>query len=190
MTGQVKSYLATTSAVSRTALYTFFGGSNDLLYRVKKHPADSQAMLNTATKAVDAIKSQIAAIAVAGGKTFVWLNMFPIERTPAGSAFAPALVPAIDQFNAAWAKALDELKIRFPDCMFIGVDFHGLSNAAFADPAKYGFANMTEAAQGKNVDPDTYLFWDAIHPTSKGHQWLANAVYVRLFPDATAKPIQ
>ncbi len=33
---------------------------------------------------------------------------------------------------------------------------------------------MTSSAQGAyTVDPDTYLFWDDLHPTTKGHEILA-----------------
>ena len=33
-----------------------------------------------------------------------------------------------------------------------------------------------------NQDVDTYLFWDYVHPTTKGHQMLATYLYQTLFP--------
>jgi len=41
-------------------------------------------------------------------------------------------------------------------------------------PSKYGFINVTDSAQGNSsVNPDQYLFWDDIHPTTAGHHQLA-----------------
>jgi hypothetical protein len=33
--------------------------------------------------------------------------------------------------------------------------------------------NVTDSSQGMAVDPDTYLFWDSLHPTTRGHDILA-----------------
>src|SRR5437773_1991622 len=43
-------------------------------------------------------------------------------------------------------------------------------------PEGYGFLNVTtpcRTAAGVCADPDTYLFWDHVHPTARGHEVLA-----------------
>ena len=63
------------------------------------------------------------------------------------------------------------------------LDTFGLEDAAVANPAAYGFTNVTDPCfNGVTVcaNPDQYLFWDDLHPTAAGHQLLADAALARL----------
>jgi len=67
-----------------------------------------------------------------------------------------------------------------------------LFNAILANPGAFGFTNITEPCitgdlqNGGSVcvDPDSYLFWDSIHPTTAAHQLLGQS-----FASAVAEPI-
>jgi phospholipase/lecithinase/hemolysin len=48
-----------------------------------------------------------------------------------------------------------------------------LFNQIIASPSTYSLTNVTASSQGIAVDPDTYLFWDDLHPTTHGHNILA-----------------
>src|SRR6185503_10003199 len=42
-------------------------------------------------------------------------------------------------------------------------------------PDRYGFTDVGHSSQGANVDPDQYIYWDDVHPTTAAHYWLAKS---------------
>jgi hypothetical protein len=60
------------------------------------------------------------------------------------------------------------------------LDVASLLASAIANPAAYGFTNVTTPADNNGTvvpNPDQYLFFDDIHPTRVGHQLIANAAF-------------
>jgi phospholipase/lecithinase/hemolysin len=55
------------------------------------------------------------------------------------------------------------------------LDTFSLLNSIVADPSGYSLADVKTSAQGQPVDPDTFLFWDDLHPTTHGHNILAGS---------------
>jgi phospholipase/lecithinase/hemolysin len=51
-------------------------------------------------------------------------------------------------------------------------DVYSLLKSVIAHPATYGLLDVTDSSQSMLVDPDTYLFWDDLHPTTRGHNIL------------------
>jgi phospholipase/lecithinase/hemolysin len=57
---------------------------------------------------------------------------------------------------------------------FVRLDVFALFNRIVASPSKYAFADVVTGSRGiPAIDPDTYLFWDDLHPTTRGHNILA-----------------
>jgi phospholipase/lecithinase/hemolysin len=172
MQNQVNLFLSQHSTgASAGALYTFWGGANDLLGG------------NNPKQAADNIFSQIQEVAATGGKYFLWLNLPSLGATPEGSANAAALNAASAAFNAEWNT--DVSLLDSAGLYVIGVDVSSLFNQLLMTPSAFGFADVTDSAQGlSSVDPNKYLFWDDMHPTTMGDMYVANLALA----DLTAVP--
>ena len=71
----------------------------------------------------------------------------------------------------------------------IEFDVYSLFNDVILNPEQYGFANVSEPSLDPLTlvpvgNPDEYLFWDAVHPTSIAHQYLAEFALDALTPTA------
>jgi phospholipase/lecithinase/hemolysin len=156
------------------ALYTFWGGSNDIFQG------------NNPLQAADNISNEIKQVAAAGGKYFIWIDEPPLGDTP-GAIVADQTAPgnsAAAVFNGEWQNDLYALNNM--GIYVIGVDVSSLFNQILADPSAFGFTDVTDACSNNFApfntctsasDPNTYLFWDDVHPTTQGHSLVADAVY-------------
>ena len=154
------------TGASSTALYALWAGANDIFDG--KNPKT----------AADNIYNNILSLAAAGGKDFVWLNLPPLGATPIAKTEnqVAALTAATDQFNAEYYTDVQALKAL--GINVISVDVDNLFTQIAANPANYGFTDISDSAQGlTGIDPDNYLFWDGRHPTTVGHELVANLVY-------------
>lgn len=172
MQNQVNLFLATHPGnASPTALYTLWGGANDIF--AAQNPV----------AAADNIATQIKELAADGGKNFLWLNLPNLGETPELNGIPPASAAAnlaSQAFDQEWAKQvanLDSLGINV-----IGVDVDSLINQILADPTAFGFSNVVAACNlTPGCDPNTFLYWDTIHPTTHADSFVANLAYQDAF---------
>jgi len=167
-TDQLNLFLKANPTPSVNSLYIFWCGANDILAGV----SPSVAVAN--------IQGNIDTLATLGVKYFLWVNMPPMGEVPEEintsqrSAFDAASVI----YNAAWTAAIAQLKAAHPGIIIATYDVYSGFIAIAGNASLYGFVNVTSAAQGlANVNPNTYLFWDMLHPTTAGHAIIASGGY-------------
>lgn len=168
-TNQQVALYSANSKVSSTALYTFWAGSNDLL-----------GMQNPLT-AVSNISGNISTLASSGAKNFLWLNLPQVGEVPDATKLGPIVSATLNAeamaFNAASSKAISQLETQY-GINIVSVDVYSLFGQILANPSAYGFTNTTDPAQGVlGADPNTYVFWDGLHPTTAADALVANLAY-------------
>jgi outer membrane lipase/esterase len=170
------------------ALYQFWGGSNDILVIAgaaaagQLTPGEAQAaVVQAATGAV----AQLARLRAAGARYLIVYNVPDIGRTPfAASQSAQATFTSLSTLFDTTLNA----GIAATGLQVIHVNVFALLNEASANPAAFGFTNVTTPActteSALNCTPATlrdpnaaltFLFADGLHPTTRAAQITAQA---------------
>ena len=189
---QIDELLQATPNLNPHALYSVWIGANDIFVNVEAAgmglitPAQLQA--NIITAATQTLQ-QIARLRDAGAKTIVVFNLPDIGKTPAGLATPTVPFTALSNlFNSTLQAGLGSLHVDI-----IPVNAYGLVNEVVANPAAYGFTNVTTPActtassitctPATLVAPNaaqTYLFADDVHPTPAGHLIISQYVFAEI----------
>ncbi len=156
------------------ALYIVWAGGNDLLAQMRgMAPGAAEA-------AAEAIGGVVERLAAAGARHFLVPNLPDIGRTPEARSRGEAAMLAGREiaraYNAAVDRALASAAAGHPISIH-RLDTFRLLETVAADPAAAGFDNVTDAcayrAGAGCADPDRFVFWDGIHPTTAAHARLA-----------------
>lgn len=128
---------------------------------------------------------RVEQLAEAGARHFLVANL-PQRLSP---GCCRGLAP---RFNSQLDASLQAIAETRADVQITQVDVFGLFNAMLAEPDAFGFADVNRPAcrdcsygEAPNpVDivesPDSYFYWDLIHPTAAAHRYLGDAAVNRL----------
>ncbi|WP_414662496.1 SGNH/GDSL hydrolase family protein [Horticoccus sp. 23ND18S-11] len=159
--------------LDKKALYVVFGGANDF-FRILSGNENPAVVI---PQGVANLVTIVRRLSAAGAEHIVVVNLPDIGLTPrarlAGPATSAGATLLSAQFNQLLNGALNALSIST-----VRVDAFALLNAIAAQPAAFGFTNVT--TPGIALFPasaDTYLFWDDVHPTTRTHGLFAAAVF-------------
>lgn len=171
-------YLAT-HTVDPLALYVVWGGANDffLAQELNTNPATLVAELQAAAaRAIANIVGYVGTLQALGAQTILVPGLPDLGLTP--SLSGGPLQAAASMLSAQFNDRLRAELLVFDSAIYF--DTSALLHEIVANPAAYGFTNVTEACfDGMAVcDPDPlnwnlYLFWDSVHPTTHAHKILA-----------------
>ncbi len=174
---QVQDYLEDFGGARPATTYVIFIGGNDIRDALT---AGDPAIIG---EAVNAVANNIQTLYGAGARRFVVVNGPDVGLVPAVRLFGPsaqAFATLLSEgYNGGLASVIAPLS-ALPGISITTVDLFGALNDMVAHPGSYGLTNATDMCITPGIkgnalcaNPDGYLFWDGIHPTSAGHAILA-----------------
>ncbi len=198
---QVERYLDR-PVISGSALHAFMAGANDLINAAEAPGATPASVTAQVPVIVSNMRGAIEQVltrlgAGSGAEAHVlWGNVPPLDLVPEAAPLSPALRAALGEASAALraqiAAAADQLRASSSGLTLNVLDVYALFNDLISAPAASGFTNVATpvitpsafATPGPLVcaqlapagaNPDQYLFWDPLHPTSHAHALLGQA---------------
>jgi len=170
---QVASFTANSTTVKHPerALCVVGAGANDFFIALSTGASPADVIANGVNNTISAVQ-QLRAV---GARFILVMNVPDLGVTP--MALNMGLSEQLAQLTAAYndtlSHALDQLaQAGIPT---IRLDSYAVLDDMAKHPAQYGFAIVTVpflfAPAGSN--PDEFLFWDPVHPTTGAHEVLA-----------------
>jgi hypothetical protein len=169
---QIATYLRSYTPGANTLLAPWWAGmTTDLVWNYR--PVE-QVVSNYA--------ANITQLAKGGGKIFILPTLVPLYLNPGfDSPYARSL--DYQDINARMDREIQKLQADYGLTVF-RFDYYGLGTNITANPTAYGFNNVTSAARDycPPGDPNKFLWWDGIHPTTAFHHVMSEETYRCLTP--------
>jgi phospholipase/lecithinase/hemolysin len=169
---QISDYLATRPKINKKTLFVVWGGANDVL-----NATSPTQVVNAAIKETLDIQRLVAA----GATQILVLNLPPLGLTPRLNGSLPvsqtanAAAALYNSWLGTGVAVLNDF-YRWRRVSIYRVNVFSIFTQIVSDPAAFSLSDVSSPAQGNfAVNPDTYLFWDDLHPTTRGHNLLADA---------------
>ncbi|MBD2518800.1 SGNH/GDSL hydrolase family protein [Nostoc sp. FACHB-973] len=178
---QINKFTAVNKSVNPHALYIVWGGTNDFL--------DSKSPGNP-SESVTNISIAVRSLATVGAKNILVANLFNLGNLPGtrNSPTSKQLNDLVAEYNVELIKSINSLSQELNHVNIIFLDVNLLFQQILANPGQYGFTNAMDSCLGNSVlitipasypsldcktNPNNFLFWDSIHPTTAGHKVIA-----------------
>jgi phospholipase/lecithinase/hemolysin len=170
---QISDYLATHPHIDNHTLFIIWGGAINLLYATSPNDVSTAA-----TQQIQNLQRLIAA----GATQILVPNLPPLGLVPEFSGSLTTSIPASAEsvlYNTYLAAGIALLKdlYWYRHVTFYELDVFHLMLNVVGSPGSYSLTDVTHPAEVTALNPDTYLFWDFLHPTTTGHYILATAAY-------------
>ena len=184
MQQEINGFRTANPSADPNGLYIVWAGANDYLGGGVTNPTGPVSNLSTA----------VTSLASVGARNFLVVNLpnlgqLPGTRTTPNSGPLNTLTAA---HNSGLTASLNNLSQTLgPNVNIIPFNVNAVVNEAIANPAQFGFTNVTDACLtpvGVCSTPNQYVFWDAIHPTTAAYSIVADEAFSTLQAQAVPEP--
>lgn len=177
---QITNFTTAPGTANPDALYVLWAGANDyLVLPPNLRTTNTVAVVNNLVGAVNSLTAE-------GAENIIVVNLPDLGQTPQERVLPTAanLTALTNSHNSNLTAALQTLA-QNSELNIIPLDANALFNEVTAEPARYGFTNVTESCLNQRAgticsNPNEYLFWDGIHPTAAGHALIGEFAFAVL----------
>lgn len=183
---EIAAFTASGRHFSGTDVVSLWAGANNYFQYIglaQKTPADTQSLTAAGVAAtLSQLTGDTKALIDLGARTLIVPNLPNLGSTPDynTSAANTALADGFSTPHDAALPGLMEGLHNSTGANIIVLNVQMLLSNVIADPAYYGFSNVTDACTETpscvNADlaaQNSYLFWDGVHPTTRAQYILA-----------------
>ncbi len=174
---QIQNFKIANPIADANALYVLWAGANDYLGGRQTNPAIPVSNLATA----------VTSLASAGAKNFLVANLPDLGKVPAANSNA-TISAGLNALSGGHNFGLSQALASLDSTLNVNIkslDVNTLVNQAIANSTQFGFTNVTDACLNLNAgticsNPNEYLFWDNLHPTTNAHSLIAKTALVEI----------
>ncbi|MCC5614054.1 SGNH/GDSL hydrolase family protein [Nostoc sp. CHAB 5836] len=194
---QITSFTAASSSANPNALYILWNGANDYFsYFGGGVPNPNQAVTN--------ISTAVTSLADVGAQDIMVVNLPDLGKFPVANfnSQIPSFFSTLtDAHNSGLDTTISFLNQQLnPHINIIPLNVNNLFSRMIADPGEFGLTNATNYCIQKSVvplnlpaqavacNPDQFLFWDPVHPTTAGHRLIGELAFLALKPASVPEP--
>ncbi|MBE9143460.1 SGNH/GDSL hydrolase family protein [Planktothrix mougeotii] len=169
-------------------LYIIWAGGNDYTYAGSDN---TEEVVNNLSWSINTLYS-------VGARNFLIGNLPDLSKSPLGSSNPGDLQQTVKDHNALLKTKIKELNKSLFNSNIALFDVNNLFEDVIKKPSKYGLTNVTDRClppidpQVPTVpctNPNEYLFWDDLHPTTAGHKLIADAAYATIEKEFGSKSV-
>jgi outer membrane lipase/esterase len=171
LTTEIDRFLQASPRANPDRFYAIWAGANDYLGGGVTNPVPTVGNISTAVQRLTG----------AGAQNLIVVNLPDLGRIPVGAANSAGLNQLTTVHNNLLRTSLQTFSQNNPNLSILPVDINALFNAAINNPARFGLTNVTQPCLDLTTgavcaNPNSFLFWDTLHPTAAGHRIISDYV--------------